>query len=180
MRLASDIILFDIETTGQNLDKDHIIQLSAVVLDRENLLEKNIFNSYIRTSLMDTYLSKQAEHLQVPLETMKKAPKNSEVVKQFIDFAPPEALISTHQTHSLLFLRNLFKKTGYDYPFSSQIFSVWSLGYLYTLQHGMRKQPSFETLLHTFKLTLDKPRNSLSRVRVEAEILRRLLANFTN
>ena len=44
MKFIKDILLFQIETTGPNIDRDSIIQLSAVLLDKDNLLEKNFFN----------------------------------------------------------------------------------------------------------------------------------------
>ena len=74
MKFIKDILLFQIEVTGQNVERDSIIQLSAVLLDKDNLLEKNFFNSYVKVSFLDNTITQHADMLQVPFETLQKSP----------------------------------------------------------------------------------------------------------
>ncbi|QQS22541.1 hypothetical protein IPM19_02820 [bacterium] len=50
MKLIKDILIFQIEATGVDIERDHIIQLSGILLDKDSLLEKNYFNSYVKVS----------------------------------------------------------------------------------------------------------------------------------
>ena len=75
MKFIKDILFFEITTTGFDADKDSVIQLSAVLLDKDNLLEKSNFNSYIRISYLDSIINEHAKILGVDYETLKKSPK---------------------------------------------------------------------------------------------------------
>ena len=75
MKFIKDLLFFEIQTTGQDVDKDQVLQLSAVLLDKDNLLEKNNFNSYIRVSYLDSVMLQHAKMLQVDYETIKKSKK---------------------------------------------------------------------------------------------------------
>ena len=44
MKFIKDLLFFDINTTGPDTDKDNIVQLSAILIDKHNLLEKDYFN----------------------------------------------------------------------------------------------------------------------------------------
>src|SRR6185369_8728789 len=109
MKFIKDILLFDLETTGPDIDKDNVIQLSAILIDKDNLLEKNFFNSYVRISFLEGTITQHAELLNIPFETMQKSPKIYDAIKKFHLTLGHDALLATHNVNNLLFLRQGFK-----------------------------------------------------------------------
>ena len=81
MKFIKDLLFFEIQTTGQDPDKDSIIQLSAILLDKDNLLEKNNFNSYIRVSYLDSIINDHAKLLHTDYESLRKSPKVYDAIK---------------------------------------------------------------------------------------------------
>ena len=175
MKFIKDILLFQIETTGQNIDRDTIIQLSAVLLDKDNLLEKNFFNSYVKASFLDNTIAQHAEILNVPFETLQKSPKLHMVIKDFATQFGSSPLLATHSVTNVQFLRQAFKKTFIPYEYDSHVLDLWSLGYVYTLHYGLKKMPTMETLFQHFNLKINNRHNSLEKARLTAEVFRKIV-----
>lgn len=176
MKFIKDILLFDMETTGPDVDKDNIIQLSAILLDKDNLLEKNYFNSYVRVSLLDGTINQHAEILNIPFDLMRKSPKIYDAIKKFYTvFRNDSVLLATHNLNSVLFLRNGFKKALVPFEYDQHILELWTLGYIYTLNYGLKKIPTFRTLLDHFHLRQKNRHNALEKVRLSAEIFRKII-----
>jgi DNA polymerase III epsilon subunit-like protein len=175
MRFIKDILFFEIQTTGPDVDKDSVIQLSAILLDKDNLLEKANFNSHIRMSYLDSLLLQHASLLRIDYETMKRSPKVYDAVKQFKQKFDPGILLATHNLANVLFLKNAFKKAAVPYEYDHHILELWTLGYIYTLNYGLKKMPTFTTFLDYFKLKQLRPWDSMEKVRLEAEIFRKII-----
>jgi DNA polymerase III epsilon subunit-like protein len=175
MKFIKDILVFQLETTGPNIERDSIVQLSAVLLDKDNLLEKNFFNSYIKVSFLETTIQQHAELLQVPFATLNKSPKLAEVIRQFSEKFGTTPLLSTHTVSNVQFLRQAFKKTFAPYEYDSHVLDLWSLGYVYTLHYGLKKMPTMETLFTHFNLKSENRHNALEKARLMAEVFRRIV-----
>ncbi len=175
MKFIKDILLFQIETTGQNVDRDSIIQLSAVLLDKDNLLEKNFFNSFIKVSFLDNTITQHADILQVSFETLQKSPKLYEVIKAFSAKFGDTPLLATHSVSNVQFLRHAFKKTFLPYNYDSHVLDLWSLGYVYTLHYGLKKMPTMQTLFQHFNLKQTNPHDALEKARLSAEVFRKIV-----
>jgi len=175
MKFIKDILIIDMETTGRDVDKDNIIQLSAVVLDKDNLLEKNFFNSYVRVSLLDGTITQHAELLHIPFETLRKSPKIYDAVKHLNQELGTNYLLAVHNLDKLLFLRNAFKKTLLPWNYDSHVLELWTLGYVYTLNYGIKKMPTFHTFVDHFRLKLKNRADALERARLSAEIFRKII-----
>lgn len=175
MKFIKDILLFQIETTGQDVERDTIIQLSAVLLDKDNLLEKNFFNSYVKATFLDNTLAQHAEMLNIPFETLHKSPKLNVVIKDFTTQFGSTPLLSTHTVTNVQFLRQAFKKTFVPYEYDSHVLDLWSLGYVYTLHYGLKKMPTMETLFQHFNLKFTNRHNALEKARLAAEVFRKIV-----
>ncbi len=175
MKFIKDILLFQIETSGPNLDRDSIIQLSAVLLDKDNQLEKDFFNSYVKVSFLDNTIAQHSTQLQVPFETLQKSPKLNEVIKQFATKFGSSPLLATHTVSNVQFLRQAFKKTFVPYEYDSHVLDLWSLGYVYTLHYGVKKMPTLETLFTHFHLKIKNRSNALEKARLAAEVFRKII-----
>ena len=176
MKFIKDILLFQIETTGQNIDRDSIIQLSAVLLDKDNLLEKNFFNSYIKVSFLDNTIAQHAELLKIPFETLQKSPKIHDVIREFTAKLGTNALLASHSVTNVQFLRQAFKKTFLPYEYDSHVIDLWTLGYIYTLHYGVKKMPTMQTLFQHFNLKQTNPHDALEKARLSSEVFRRIVA----
>lgn len=175
MKFIKDILLFQIETTGPNIERDAIIQLSAVLLDKDNLLEKNFFNSYVKVSFLENTIAQHATLLQIPYDSLKRSPKLSEVIREFSKKFGSEPLLATHTVNNVQFLKHAFKKTLIPFEYHSHVLDLWSLGYVYTLHYGLKKMPTMETLFTHFNLKLKNPRNALEKARLSAEVFRKIV-----
>ncbi len=175
MRFIKDILLFEVETTGPNVDRDVIIQLSAIVLSKDNLLEKDYFNSYVRVSLLDGTITQHAELLNIPFETLRKSPKIYDAIKTFHTHFDNSVLLATHSIDNVLFLKNAFKKAAIPFDYDFHVLELWTIGYLYTLQYGIKKMPTFHTFLDHFNLKQKNRHNALEKARLSGDILRHMI-----
>lgn len=175
MKFIKDILLFQIETTGKNIERDSIVQLAAVLLDKDNLLEKNFFNSYVKVSFLESTISQHAELLRIPFATLQKSPKLTEVIREFSNKFGADPLLATHTVSNVQFLRQAFKKTFLPYEYDSHVLDLWSLGYVYTLHNGLKKMPTMETLFSHFNLKATNLHNALEKARLSAEVFRKIV-----
>ena len=175
MKFIKDLLFFEISTTGQDPEKDSIIQLSAVLLDKDNLLEKNNFNTYIKVSFLDSVINDHAKILQTDYDTLRKSPKIYDAVKNFHKKFGTDLLLATHSFHNAWFLKNAFKKAVVPFDYDPHIVQLWTLGYIYTLNYGLKKMPTFHTFVDYFKLKEKRPFDAMERVRLQAEIFRKII-----
>ncbi len=175
MKLIKDILIFQIETTGPDIERDNIIQLSGVLLDKDSLLEKNFFNSYVKVSFLDGTVQSHADHLGINFDELRKSPKITEVIKSFVNKFGYEPLLATQSVPNYLFLKQAFKKTLTPFNYDKHLLDIWSLSYIYILHYGIKKIPTLATLATHFNLKLGRANDALLRARLTAEIFRRII-----
>jgi DNA polymerase III epsilon subunit-like protein len=176
MKFIKDLLFFEIQTTGSDPEKDQILQLSAVLLDKDNLLEKNNFNSYVRVSYLDSVMLHHSKLLDVDVELIKRSQKVYDVIKNFHKrFDPKTLLLGSHSSLNFWFLKHAFKKAVVTFDYDSHMIQMWTLGYVYTLNYGLRKMPTFTTFLDHFGLKQKKSHDAMEKVRLEAEVFRRII-----
>ena len=176
MRFIKDLLFFEINTTGVDTDKDSMLQLSALLIDKNNLLEKDYFNTHIRVSYLDSMILEHSKLLGITPEALRKSPKIYDAIKQFKSRFGSEAILSTHNLNNVMFLKAGFKKAGLPFEFDAHIMDVWTLGYVYCLNYGLKKVPTLNTFLEFFKLSSKNPGDALERVRLEVEIFKKIIA----
>lgn len=175
MKFIKDLLFFEVQTTGADPDKDVILQLAGVLLDKDNLLEKGSFNSCVRVSYLDSIITEHAKLLHVDFETLRKSPKIYDVIKQFHNKFATNLLLATHSVNNVLFLKNAFKKAVVPFDYDSHIIQLWTLGYIYTLNYGLKKMPTFNTFLDYFKLKQKQPFDAMEKARLAAEVFQRII-----
>ena len=175
MKFIKDLLFFEITATGSDTEKDSVIQLAATVLDKDNLLEKNYFKAFIRVSYLDNIIWEHAKLLRIPPEVLKKSQKIYDVIKKFRTNFGPEHLLVTHTLSNVMFLKQAFKKAVIPWDYDLHAIDLWTLGYVYTLNYGMKKMPSANTLFDYFKIKQENPYDALEKVRHEAEVFRKII-----
>ena len=178
MKFARDLLLIDIETTGPNPEKDFPIQLAAVLLDRDNLLEKLAFNTYIKHPFSQTTNDRIVETLGIPKETWMRSPNLKTVVTEFKSVFQHSVTIASQNIVNVNFLKESFKRAGVSYEFDYHILELWTIGYLYMAKQNIRKLPTAETVAELFKLTREKDHDALANCRFHADILRKLVSRI--
>lgn len=176
MRFIKDILLFELETTGGDVERDVVIQLAAVLLDKDNLLEKGLFNSYVRTSFLDDTLTRHGALLHVSLDILKKSSKTLDVVRSFVSQFSSEVQLGVQSPRNFIFLRNMFRKVNIPFEYDFHVLDIWTLQYMYVQKLGLKKMPTLHTLMDTFKLKQKNPHNALERARLQTEVLRKIIS----
>ncbi|MBI3231710.1 MAG: hypothetical protein HYZ51_01355 [Candidatus Doudnabacteria bacterium] len=175
MKFIKDLLFFELTTTGVDADRDNILQLSAIVLDKDNLLEKGFFNSYIRVSYMDNIIQDHAKLLRISPEMLKKSQKIYDCVKKFHLHFGKQYLLTTHTLTNVLFLKQAFKKAVVAFDYDPHVIDLWTLGYIYTLNYGLKKMPTANTFFDYFKVKQKNPYDALEKVRHEGEVFRKII-----
>lgn len=175
MKFIKDLLFFELTTTGIDPDKDNIIQLAAILLDKDNLLEKNFYDSFVRVSYLDSIINEHTKLLHTDYETLRKSPKIYDAIKKFHRHFGTDLLLGTQNFRNLWFLKNGFKKAVVPFDYDHHIIQLWTLGYIYTLNYGLKKMPSFHTFVDYFHLKQKRPFDALEKVRLEADIFRKII-----
>jgi DNA polymerase III epsilon subunit-like protein len=174
MKFARDILLIDLETTGMDPAKDFPLQLSAILLDKDNLLEKGSFNSYIKHPFSQTTNDRIVQTLGIPKENWMKAPNLKTVINSFKDTFPYNVTIASQNLINVNFFREAFRKTQIPYEYDYHVLELWTLGYFYLSKQNIKKIPTAETVGTFLKIPKVKEHDALATCRYLAEILRKL------
>lgn len=179
MKFIKDILLFDcITTNDEDYERGNILQISAVILDRNNLLERAVFNTYIKTSALDSTIAKQAHLLNVPEEVLKTSPRTVVVLRQFSEWLATDVTLACQHTHNLISLRHAFKNCGLPFPYKGSILELWGLEYIFSLNSGLNKLPTLETLADQFNYKLTNRYDAFDRVRASVHVLKKIIGNL--
>jgi DNA polymerase III alpha subunit (gram-positive type) len=106
---------------------------------------------------------------------MQKSPKIYDTIKKFHDTFGTNLLLATHNISSLIFLKNSFKKAFVPFDYDNHVLELWTLGYIYTLNYGLKKIPTFNTFVDHFRLKQKNRHNALEKARLSAEIFRKII-----
>ncbi len=175
MKFARDILLIDVETTGPNPEKDFPIQLAAILLDKDNLLEKSFFNSYIRFSFSQTTNDQIVQILGIPKELWMHSPALKPVIATFASQFPSNVTLASQNLINVNFLQQAFKRAQIPYEFDYHVLELWTLGYFFLSKQNIRKIPTAETAGAYLKLRREKEHDALENCKYLAEILRKLV-----
>lgn len=175
MKFIKDILLVETTTTGVDVDKDAILQITGILLDKDNLLEKSIFNSYVRVSLLENIIQKHSVVLGIKEEQLQKSPKIYDAVKKFNEQFGNSPMLATHNIANIFFLRNAYKKANVPWEFEPHILELWTLQYIYSLSYGIKKMPTLSTLLDHFRIPRVNHSNSLERAKAESIVFKKII-----
>lgn len=178
MKFARDILLIDFQTTGINIEKDFPLQLSAVLLDKDNLLEKNAFSSFIRHPFSQTTNDRIVQTLGITKEEWMASPNLKTVIADFENKFSYNVTLASQNTININFLKECFKRISKEYEYDYHIIELWTLGYLYLSKQNLKKIPTATTLGTYFKIQKEDERDALANCRYLAEILRKLVALY--
>lgn len=175
MRFIKDIFLFDLETSGPDLERDVVLQFAGILLDKDNLLQKAQYTTYVRNSLLSETLQTHANVLKVDILVLQKAPKPIDFLKDIAAHFKSEVTLAVPSSSHLFFFRQAYRKQTAVFPYELSVIDLWTLYYTFGMRMGLKKIPSLHTLLDHFNLRIQNPYDAFHRVQLEAEVLRKIL-----
>lgn len=179
-----DLVVFDIESTDLNIATGEVIQIAALLLDKDTLEEKARFSSYVKPKQWDNWLPEAMAVNKISKEVLVSAPGIEDVLAQFEQVFPSDTTLLTayNSWFDFAWIRQSYERLGKHAPFEFHSFDIWALAYLYWCQEprtGNPKKPigfglsDMATLLDI--TTTGNYHDAITDVEVEAEILRRLM-----
>lgn len=175
MKFIKDILLFDLETSGPDPDKDVVVQLSAVLLDKDNLLEKRYLNTFVRNSMLHSTLLEHAAAAHADFKQVQAGKKPLELVRELPTLFSGPVTLAPANASRLLFFKNMFRKQAVTFPYDLTTMDLWTLYYIYGVRTGLKKIPTVHTLAEQLYTRVSNPFDSYERVKLHAAFFRHLI-----
>jgi DNA polymerase III epsilon subunit-like protein len=165
MYFPKDILMLDFE--GRNKP----IQIGAVLLDKETLVEKDSYSSYIYAD-MNTVSTKSG----ITQEMLIGAPSQEQVGKELVERFGMDFLIGSWVANmDTQHFRTLISAAGYTWDqFDFHVVDVWPAAYIHLVKNGYKGSLFSEEMFQAFGA---KPRglhDALEDARIAADVLRQL------
>lgn len=181
-----DILVFDLETTGMDYVKHEIIQIAALLLDKNSLEEKQYFESYIKPERIESADPEALTVHGIEYQSLQDKPSFAEVaLKLEENFHPDSVILSAYNTpFDVPFLRLAYSKTGRAMPYDLHSLDIWGLAYKYWSSGGFPVNPKkkvgfgLSDMAKVLGIEAGGFHNASTDVKVSAEVLRRLLAKL--
>ena len=179
MKFVKDILIFDCVIAHEtDIDKSPIIQLAGILLDKNNLLQRAVFDTYIKTSVLDSTLTKHSYALGIPEAELRKSPRSPEALKKFVDILGVDCTLTCQTANNYISFRNAFRNSSIAFPYTNPLLELWGLEYMYTLTFGLKKLPTLETVAEHFRYKINNRYNAIDRVKAEAHVLRQIVSHI--
>lgn len=128
MQFPHNLVAIDIETTDSNSKTGSIIQLAAVVVNKDfELVQAREFNTFVKP--LDFYRNPKAMAVnQISEENLVNAPLLSEVLVMFESFCDKDNILSSWGAYfDIPFLKTQYDKIYRKFPFSHRSFDLKSV-----------------------------------------------------
>ncbi len=178
MKFARDILIIDIRATGINAEKDFPLQLAGILLDKDNLLEKASFGSYIRHPFSQSTNDRIVQALGISKETWMKAPNLKTALAAFDSTFSYNVTLASQNIANINFFRNAYQRAGMNYEYDYHIVELWTLGYMFLSKMNMKKIPTAQTLGTYFNIPRGNEHDAFENCKFLAQIFKKLAANY--
>ena len=166
---ASNVVVFDVETTGLDVKSDDIIQIAAVRLDAEGN-HKEKFVRYLQASKS---VGDSVEVHHITDEKLRQVGENPvTVLTQFLDFARDSVIVGHNVRYDLDILKNQLSRLGLSkLDFRVYYDTLW----IYRKFYPERKSYSLEELSEEFNVSHKSSHDAFDDVSATAELLMRAI-----
>lgn len=183
MNFKHDLLLIDIEATGLDVNKNEIIQLAGVLLDKKTLKEKEAFSSFVKPSKWKTRDPESMAVNKISYSQVANAPSMKAVLQKFNKVFGKDVVLSYYSgVMDIVFMQEAYKRARMKWPFDYHYFNIWGLFYAYLAKNnGLVAGKYFtgfglKTLLKRFKIKQSENlHDALVDCRAEAEVLRKVV-----
>lgn len=186
MNFKKDLLIIDTEFSGFDLKKHDILQIAGILLDKKTLKEKKSFNSFIRPIHWKTRDPAAMAVNKITWEQVKDAPLLADAIKAFNQTFDTDVMLTSYVGFTdKKYLMDAYQKAGVQWLFDYHYFDIWSVCYAHlggNNELASRKDFAgfgIESMMERYKLEAPPLHDALVDCRVEAEILRRVVAEQT-
>jgi len=167
MKFTKDILIIDFEGLAEP------VQIGAVLLDQETLIEKDYFSTYILADLKDKIKITSG----ISQETLKDAPAQAEVGQMIFEKFGTDIIIGSWVANAdIKNFEKIIAAAGLDFKlYNYHILDIWPAAYIYLVKHGYSGSMQSEEIFKEFGA---KPRglhNALEDCRIAADVLRKIV-----
>ena len=133
-----DLLLFDLESTGLDVNTHELIQIAAILLDKKTLKPKKEFSSYIKPKRWAKRSPSAMAVNKIKWDQLKDAPSIGTVLKKFNKTFGKDVTPAMYGgSLDIVFLPAAYRSAGMKYPFEYHTFNLWPLCYTFM---AMNKQ----------------------------------------
>ncbi len=177
MPFSKDILIIDFEATGNDTENDVPVQLAAILLDKDTLEEKSFFNSFINADYEKIMPIVRSKITATP-QDLEKAPDIASVATAFIEKFGFDYFLSSWVTWlDMAMLQKTMDSIGVGTSrFDYHIIDLWPLAYVWLIKHGYKGKTNSQDMFEALGIER-KIHDALGDCRMEADILRKILAN---
>ncbi len=177
MKMPFNLITIDIETTGSNSSLSSIIQLSAIMLDKEfNIVQNKEFNLYVQP--LDSYRDVNAMLInKIPEEILRTAYNLNDTLELFENFCGKNKILSSWGNYfDINFLRKQYDKIGRQWPFSYKSIDLKSIAIFEMSKKEIQVKGGLQNFLNILNIKfIGKPHNALDDIKNSVYILQHFL-----
>ncbi len=178
-----DILIIDVEATGIDYQKNELIELAGVLLDKKTLKEKKHFESFIKPTKWRNRDPEAMAVNKITWEELSKAPSLKTVIQKFEKTFGMNVILAPYGTiMDTAMLRIAYKKIKMTYKYDYHVFDIWPLCFTYMAKKKMLVNKkrfsgfSLNDIANHFKISVPKNRHTaLADCRLEADVLRKLI-----
>ena len=159
-----NVVVFDIETTGFNPEKDAILSIGAIKMIGSQIIEEEQFYSLIH---YDQPISKDIVALTgITDDLVRTAPNISDVLIKFFEFCQDSTLVAHHASHERNFMHYYSNKV-FKTPLKHRIVDT---SFLYRIIESNVQNLSLETLCEYHKIPINDRHHALADAKMTAKI----------
>ena len=165
-------LVFDLETTGLDNQRDEIIEIGAVKIKDGKIIDR--YSSIVCPE--QSIPLKITELTGISQEMVNDAPCITDIIDEFLDFAGDAVLTAHNVSFDYGFMRSILKRTGRPYP-DNPVLDTLSLSR--ALYPGL-KNHKLNTLCEKFGINLKNHHRSLDDAEATAELLLYMFKELKN
>lgn len=175
MILPKELVCLDIETTGTEFDVSSVIQISAVLVNKQfNIIDE--FNEFIKP--LDSYRNTKAMEVnKISEETIADGMSLNNALELFENFCGKNKLIGSWPSgFDWPFLRKQYEKIGRTYPFGRKVVCLKSIAIWEMSKRNMEVRGGIKKVIELLnKEFIGTPHNAIDDIKNSIYILQEFI-----
>ena len=160
-------LVVDLETTGNNPDKDKIIQVGAVLIEDNQI--KDEYNSYVYT---DREIPQFIQEMTgISNKMVETAPSIEQVMAELLPLLDNSIFVAHNADFDLGFIQRVLEETGY-LPFSGYVLDTLALSRIIL---PMAESYKLSNITEELEITLDSPHRADEDSKATADLFIQLM-----
>jgi len=167
MKFIKDILIIDFEGLAEP------VQIGAVLLDKETLVEKDHFLTYIFADLKNKIKITSG----ISQEILENAPSQTEVGRMIFEKFGADIIIGSWVANAdIKNFKKIIEAAGLDFElYDYHILDIWPVAYIHLLKQGYSGSMRSEEIFKEFGAKSRGLHNALEDCRIAADVLRKIV-----